>query len=147
MVPDRHGQEFEQLFRFHRVCDVLESAPLGQVEGPRNRTRRLIDDDGNFAALLVDLPQHLRPGATRDRQMNEHGLDGARLQQIEGVREAGRKQNLELFRVVLDVDVLRSSGPSVDPKYSVHTNRVAPRISDSSNLALWLLDRNFKQKT
>src|ERR1700677_2441404 len=31
MVPDRHGHEFEQLFRFDRVCDVLESTPLGQI--------------------------------------------------------------------------------------------------------------------
>ena len=147
MVPDRYAQQLEQLFRFHRVRDVLESAPLGQIEGPGNRAGRLVDDDGDFAALLVDLPQHFRPGASRDRQVNQHGVDGASLEQIEGVREAGCKQNLEFLRAVLDEDVLRTSCPFVNPKYSLHTKRSAPKVSDSSNLALWLLNRRFKQKT
>ena len=59
-------------------------------------------------------------------KMNQHRVNGVRLEQIKSVREAGGKQNLKFLGVVVDENVLGAGRAFVNPQYSVHTKRSAP---------------------
>ena len=63
VMTDGDRQQLAELFGLHRVRDVLKRAALGEVERLANHARRLVEDDGNLAAFVVDLPQHLRGGS------------------------------------------------------------------------------------
>ena len=55
---------------------------------------------------------------------------GLRFQQLKSSREVGGEQNLEFLRAVFDEDVLGAGCAFVNPKYSIHTKRSAPKVSD-----------------
>ncbi len=71
MVADGDREQLAQLFGFHRVRDVLKRSALGEFERLADHARRLVEHDGNPAALLVDQLQHLGGGTIRDGQVDQ----------------------------------------------------------------------------